>query len=665
MRPPTQPVASGQPSVDLGASVAVLPFTNISGDPTDEWIGEGIAETVTTDFLQASLLVVDRQMVADALRRVARPNQDAVGDVAVLEAGRDLGVRWTVSGAYQRVSDRVRITVSLDDVQMGRTVRVLKIDGAIDDLFSLQDRLAPELMAALAPESGTGDRGESAQSTFEVGDRDARAGNVAEGSVASSTPALAASEPSSSASDADVGVPGLAATGPPVARTDLIDGPPPPVPPEVVSRDAQGRATIRAVRVTGGLQLDGRLDEPVYGVVLPIDGFIQQLPNEGAPASEQTEAWLLYDETHIYVSARCYDSAPPSEWVASEMRRDTNYLRQNDTFGLLLDTFYDRRNGVGFYTNPIGALGDTHVTDESTPNTDWNPVWDVRTGRFEGGWTVEMAIPFKSLRYRQGATQVWGVQFRRSVRRKNEWSYITRLPISAAGAGAAGWFRLSLAATLVGLEVPDGSKNVEIKPYAIAGLTTDRAASPAVLNAVDGDVGFDVKYGVTQNLTADLTYNTDFAQVEVDEQQINLTRFSLFFPEKREFFLEGRGIFDFGRSGITGGGGRRGGGIFGAGTAPILFFSRRIGLQAGREVPIVAGGRLTGKAGKYGIGAVNIQTGDEALAGAASTNFTAVRIKRDILRRSNVGAIFTGRSRSLAGRGSNEAYRGRYGVFVL
>ena len=194
-------------------------------------------------------------------------------------------------------------------------------------------------------------------------------------------------------------------------------------------------------------------------------------------------------------------------------------------------------------------------------------------------------------------------------------------------------------------------------------MATDVNAVPLVSNAGDGDFGLDVKYGVTQNLTADFTYNTDFAQVEVDEQQVNLTRFSLFFPEKREFFLEGRGIFDFGRGvtfgGMTGpgGGGRPGGGgFFGGGYAPTIFFSRRIGLDGGQTVPILGGGRLTGKVGNFSVGALNIQTDDVAGTSAASTNFTVVRLKRDILRRSRIGGIFTGRSVSTEGDGSNAAF---------
>ena len=218
------------------------------------------------------------------------------------------------------------------------------------------------------------------------------------------------------------------------------------------------------------------------------------------------------------------------------MRRDGNQIRQNDNFGVMLDTFYDRRNGLMFYTNALGGMMDIQITNEGNPNQDWNTVWDVRTGRIDGGWTVEMRIPFKSLRYGPGTRQVWGVQMRRGIRRRNEFAFLTPLPPQL---GSNGWSRASMAATLVGLEVPPGSKNIEVKPYGISRVSTDRAASPAVSNDLDAEVGLDVKYGVTQNLTLDFTANTDFAQVEVDERQINLTRFNLFFPEKCEFFLEG------------------------------------------------------------------------------------------------------------------------------
>jgi hypothetical protein len=428
----------------------------------------------------------------------------------------------------------------------------------------------------------------------------------------------------------------------------VLQGPRPPVAPEVVSRDAQGRATVRATRLRAPLQIDGRLDEPVYETVQYITDFIQQLPDEGALSSERTEVWVLFDDDSIYISARCYDTAPPSEWVANEMRRDVIQLRQNDSFSLMLDTFYDRRNGLAFLVTPIGGFSDFAISNEGgRVNTDWNTIWDSRTARFDGGWTVEIQIPFKSLRYRPTSTQVWGIQLRRIIRRRTEASYLTPLPISAARGNSviAGLWRVSQAGSLVGIEVPSGSRKIEIKPYGIGGMTTDSTADPPTRNALDGQFGLDVKYGVTRNLTADFTYNTDFAQVEVDEQQVNLTRFSLFFPEKREFFLEGRGNFDF----------ARGAGLGGAGT-PTLFFSRRIGLQGSDVVPILAGGRLTGKVGAFDVGALNIQTGDELRSGAQTTNFTVLRVKRDILRRSTIGGIFTNRSVSLVGDGSNQVY---------
>ncbi len=449
-------------------------------------------------------------------------------------------------------------------------------------------------------------------------------------------------------------------TGRPATPAAEIDGPPAPVPPATITRDADGRATVRAVRLDNPLQLDGVLDEPIYARVEPFGDFIQQAPDEGAPATEPTDAWIFFDDESIYVAARIYESVPESQWIANEMQRDSFQLINNDGFIVVFDTFYDRRNGFAFRVNPIGGFSDRQITDEGNPNPDWNPVWDVRTGRFAGGWTVEMVVPFKSLRFPRGASQLWGIQLGRDIRSSVEEAYLTPVPISAG----PGQFRVSAAGTLIGLQVPEGNRTFEIKPYAIGSLNTDRTVVPPIANDGDGDGGVDIKYGLTENLTADFTYRTDFAQVEVDEQQINLTRFSLFFPEKREFFLESQGIFDFGRvPGFGGiGGSARGGltgapGFFAGGDAPTLFFSRRIGLaDRGRTVPILGGGRLTGKVGDFSVGAINIQTDDTQAADTVGTNFSVLRVKRDILRRSRVGAIFTNRSVSLFGDGSNQAY---------
>jgi Domain of unknown function (DUF5916)/Carbohydrate family 9 binding domain-like len=402
--------------------------------------------------------------------------------------------------------------------------------------------------------------------------------------------------------------------------------------------------TVAAVRARVAPRLDGRLDDAIYAETPPLSGFVQQEPFEFAAATEKTDAWIFFDDDQIYVSARCYESQPARR-VANEMRRDTNQLRQNDTFAVLFDTFHDRRNGYIFYANAIGGFADSQVTDEGPPNVDWNTVWTVRTAEFEGGWTIEMAIPFKSLRYGPGREQTWGINLRRVVRWKNEWSYLAHVP--RALTTFRGILKVSSAGTLTGLEAPVGSRTVELKPYALSGVSTDRTVVPAAERDVDGRVGGDFKYGLTQNFTADLTVNTDFAQVEVDEQQVNLTRFNLFFPEKRDFFLEGAGTFAFA--------GRASAGLAaGSGDTPYLFFSRRIGLDAGGEIPLLGGGRLTGKSGRTTVGALNVQTGSDDGRDVDSANFTVLRVKRDILNRSAVGAMFTHRTATPGRLGSND-----------
>ena len=417
-----------------------------------------------------------------------------------------------------------------------------------------------------------------------------------------------------------------------------IDGPPPPVAPEVIARDDDGRVTMRAVRVDMPPQIDGRLDEPVYAAVAAMTDFVQTEPSEGAPASEKTEVWLLFDEENLYVMARCWESRP-DRTMASEMRRDNLNIGSNDNLAWGLDTYFDRRTGYFFEVNPIGGRLDGQSTNEGQTNFDWNPVWDLAVERFEGGWTVEAALPFKSLRYRPGPVQVWGFNMRRTNVWRNEFSYLS--PVSA-GVGRLG-LRPALTAPLVGLEVPPASRNIEVKPYVVADLTSDASAVPPLANDPGGHVGLDVKYGVSRNLTVDFTANTDFAQVEADELQVNLTRFSLFFPEKREFFLENRRTFDFGGGG---------------GDTPILFYSRRIGLhglQNPRQVPIRAGGRMTGRVGGFDLGMLHIRTGAAPAARAQSTGFSVARIKRDVLRQSSIGLLVTGRSVALDAPGGNTA----------
>jgi len=319
---------------------------------------------------------------------------------------------------------------------------------------------------------------------------------------------------------------------------------------------------------------------------------------------------------------------------------------------VLFDTFHDRRNGVQFQSTPLGGLSDSLITDERDSNRDWNTVWDARARRFDQGWIVEFAIPFRSLRYSAPGPQDWGVQFRRVARGENEFSYLTPMP---AAFTQRAMLRVSQAATLVGLEAPKAALNLEVKPYALGAVETDVEAPSPYSNDPNAQAGLDAKYTFKNGLVADGTLNTDFAQVEDDEQQVNLTRFSLFFPERREFFLEGAGIFAFGGASVSPRGGQQGP----PSNTPILFYSRKIGLfEYGDEetaaVPLLAGGRLTGRTGAYTVGALNIQQRADAAVGAPSTNFSVVRLKRDILKQSSVGVLFTNRSQSLNADGANQ-----------
>ena len=607
------PWAQQSPVSDSGEiPVVVLPFANISGAPADEWLSVGIAETIRVDVSTApGFISLSPENVEQA--------QSA----------------WVVSGAFQRVNDSIRITAQLDDGD-GRTIRTAIIDGLLSELFALQDLIVAELgIADLSDEKPREARIGTAPRMDELSPNST-------GSIDSAIPAAA-----------EV----VAAGG--FAMAGVAIDPPPPIAPAVQSRNSSGQATVRAIRLDAPIVMDGLLTEAVYEEVPAITGFIQQEPVEGQPATERTEAWVLFDDENIYISARCWQSRM-DQVVANEMRRDEIF--RNDNFAIVFDTFHDQRTGVLFRANPIGALMDMEFTEEPTFNIDWNTVWDVRTEYFDGGWTVEFVIPFRSLRYPAGAGRSWGINLGRTVLSKNERSFLTLIPASLS---SRGFTTAAYAGNLVGLEVPDDSINIDVKPYAIGGLTSDLSMPNPIENQLSGDAGVDLKYKITQSLTADFTVNTDFAQVEVDEQQVNLTRFSLFFPEKREFFLEGKGLFEFaGGRGFSGGGssayrrGRQGT------NTPVLFFSRRIGLENGRVIPIRAGGRLTGKMGPFSIGALSIQTEGAGTIDLPSTNYSVLRIKRDVLRRSSIGGVFTGRSASTVSQGSNQAY-GVDGVFTF
>jgi len=380
------------------------------------------------------------------------------------------------------------------------------------------------------------------------------------------------------------------------------------------------------------------LNEAVWHRADVADGFVQTEPREGEPATEPTEARVAYDRETLYIGIIAYDSEI-RRLIISELRKDFN-LSNGDVVQVVLDTFFDRRNGYEFATNPGGAKWDAQMTNEGREvNSDWDGIWHVRTQINERAWTVEMAIPFRTLKFREGDVQVWGINFMRRIRRKNEETYWAPIPRMFNSI-----HYVSRAGVLEGIEGIRRGTDFRIKPYVVGSWADFATGAPSPHRVFKGDGGVDAKWGVTSGMTLDLTYNTDFSQVEADEQQINLTRFSLFFPEKRDFFLEGSGIFRFGPGeqggGMMGGGGGGMGGRLGAVRNDlILFFSRRIGLsENGEPIPLRAGVRLTGRAGPYELGVLNIQ--QEALGSSPSTNFLVTRVRRNVLANSDLGFMF-------------------------
>jgi hypothetical protein len=384
--------------------------------------------------------------------------------------------------------------------------------------------------------------------------------------------------------------------------------------------DAQ-RRRITLLPADGRIVLDGRLDEPVWQN--PSQGdFVQAEPREGQPATEATDVWIAYDESNLYVAARLHDTQRP---VVSDIRKDFDDANQ-DVFQVILDTFRDRRNGYVFQTNPEGARGDRQIANEGREiNRSWDAIWRVETERFEGGWTVEMAIPFRSLRF-DPASDTWGINFGRLLRRNNELSYWAPIP------RAYTFNRLSLAGDLEGIPDVTAGRDLRIKPYGLANTVRETGGDSF---EKDVEVGLDVKYGVTQGLTLDVTANPDFAQVEADEQRVNLTQFSLFYDEKREFFLENSGVFYVGdaarnlRVRLT--------------PTPdedlLLFFSRRIGISDDRKpIPILGGTRLTGQVGGLVVGGMWMRT--EEFEGAPGNDYGVVRVRKNVLRGSDIGGIF-------------------------
>ncbi|MCC7416887.1 MAG: carbohydrate binding family 9 domain-containing protein [Acidobacteria bacterium] len=414
-----------------------------------------------------------------------------------------------------------------------------------------------------------------------------------------------------------------------------------PVQAQAPAASTHGLKTAAAVRVSAPPVVDGLLGDEAWAQAKPSEGFRQRDPQEGAPATERTEFRVLYTTDTLYIGIECFDSNPAGI-VAGERRRD-NDLVNDDTVSVVLDTFHDHRNSYLFRTNPLGAQYDAQVTDEGKDvNVNWDEKWDAASRTTDAGWSTEIAIPFKSLRVPDNQGESWGLDVERVIRRKNEQTYWNSYRRGFTLQSASQWGHLT------GLQGFDTGMRLRVKPYVVGGFTQQ---SSRVLADRDNasDIGMEVlKYRVTPGLTLDVTANTDFAQTEVDAQTVNLDRFPLFFPEKREFFLEGAGIYEFGQA--------RSEGTIDA----KLFHSRRIGLSDTREpIPIRAGARLSGNAGGFAVGLMNVQTGEARLGArqVRGSNYSVVRLKRNVLGRSSIGGFVLNRE-IMDGGDFNRVYGG-------
>lgn len=403
------------------------------------------------------------------------------------------------------------------------------------------------------------------------------------------------------------------------------------------------RPTLTAVPAAVAPRLDGVLDDAVWRDAVPAHGFVQSEPSEGQPASEETEVRVAYDSRSLYIAAYLH-YREPSSIIVNDIRKDFREEDQDD-FEIILDTFGDRRNGYVFITNAEGARADRQVSNEGREvNTSWDAVWEVRTRRVADGWIAEFAIPFRALRFEPGSGRPWGINFSRRIRHRNEIDFWAPVP------RAFGLTRVSLAGDLTGLATGGAGRDLRVKPYVAARAVRAIGVEPYVEK---GSIGADAKYGVTPALTLDVTVNPDFAQVEADEQQVNLTQFSQFFPEKREFFLENSGIFYVGDA-------ARNNRVFAPPTPDedlLLFFSRRIGLtRRGDPITIPAGVRLTGRAGGLGIGLLSMQA--DRMGATPASKYSVLRLRRNVLVGSDVGVIAMNRQ-SLDSSGSwNRVYGG-------
>ena len=629
-------------------TVAVIPFSNITGDAADEWIGAGLAESVMADLRDVpGLSVIGREGILEARRSLGEA-PDRSDERVATDLGRGLGVTWLVAGGYQRVGDLIRITARLVDVASGSVIRTAKIDGAVSELGSLQGQIISQLGDEMGLAGRSPVAAELLQRSAPRGAANAE-GAPAEVSEGILLPQRRSAEAASPQDTAGGTVAPVDVTGGLTIDTDAA-GPWRPTRPSGPGRGGRsapavggtaggpvlvgGRPTINAVRTSMPPDVDGRLDDVVWRDAVRITEFVQTSPVEGAAATEDTEVYIAYDDNNIYFGFYVHYSDPS---LIRAYRVDRDRIMRDDKMSVYFDTFLDQQRAFVFSVNGYGIQGDSLMGGGGgrgggggggfggVPRGDssWDALFDSAGRLVADGWTAEISIPFKSLRYPlrgSGEPHIWGLQIARSIGSKDEtvvWSPVSR--------GISGF--LTQMGVLQDMTSLSTSRNLEILPT----LTGIQVGSLDTTTGVfaDDDVapegGLNVKYGITSNLTADFTVNPDFSQIESDRPQIEVNqRFPLFFSELRPFFLEGQEVFS-----------TRG--------PANLVHTRTI-------VDPRYGGKLTGKVGKTTLGV--LVADDEApgkrddpadLAFGQTAQFFIGRFRYDMYTESYIGAIVTDR----------------------